>query len=141
MNELQTSHDNGYIAIAENLLMQTKLLTNDIASVKDIVTSQSEDIKELKNTSEITTNQKNIIKDKISYIVRRDLVNPNRSRRSIAYAKVYRDLRIYGLSSPYERTEKQHFKAVNEALDNYKLDMEYVNKREEEIKKENEEDQ
>lgn len=138
MNGLQQRNDNGYIEIAENLLMQTKLLTNDIANVKDIVTSQSEDINELKNTSEITTNQKNIIKDKVSYIVKRDLVNPNRSRRSIAYAKVYRDMRMYGLSSPYERTEKQHFKAVNEALDNYKLDMEYVKRREEEIKKENE---
>lgn len=138
MNELETRQNNGYIEIAENLLMQTKMLTNNIADVKDMVTRHSEDIKELKDTSEITTNQKNIIKDKVSNIVRRDLENPNRSRRSISYAKVYRDMRMYGLASPYERTEKQHFKSVNEALDNYKLDMDYVNKREEEIKKENE---
>ena len=138
MNELETRQSNGYIEIAENLLMQTKLLTRDIASVKDIVASQSEDIRELKETSEISTNQKNIIRDKVSHIVRRDLENPNRSRRSISYAKVYRDMRMYGLASPYERTEKQHFKSVNEALDNYKLDMDYVNKREKEIKKENE---
>lgn len=138
MNELETRQNTGYIEIAENLLMQTKLLTRDIASVKDIVASQSEDIRELKETSEISTNQKNIIKDKVSYIVRRDLVNPNRSRRSIAYAKVYRDMRMYGIASPYERTEKQYFKNIVEALDNYKLDMDYVNKREKEIKLENE---
>lgn len=139
MSELQQRNDNNYLEVARNLLRQTELLTNNIADVKDIVTSHSEDIKELKDTSEITTNQKNIIKDKVSNIVRRDLENPNRSRRSISYAKVYRDMRMYGLASPYERTEKQHFKSVNEALDNYKLDIDYVNKREEEIKKENEE--
>ncbi len=38
----------------------------------------------------------------------------------------------------YRIEREEHFKSVNEALDNYKLDMDYVNKREKEIKKENE---
>ena len=138
MNELETRQNTGYIEIAENLLMQTKLLTRDIASVKDIVASQSEDIRELKETSEISTNQKNIIRDKVSHIVYRDLEKQNRSRRNIAFAKVYRDMRMYGIATPYERTEKQYFKNIVEALDNYKLDVDYVNRREEELKKENE---
>lgn len=134
---LEVRHEDNYLAIAENLLKQMKSFANDIAEVKNTINTNIEEINELKNTTEISTNQKNIIKDKVSYIVNRDLVEPNRSRRSIAYSKVYRDMRRYGLASPYERTEKQHFKQVNEALNSYKLDMTYINKREEEIKKEN----
>lgn len=139
MTELQTRTDTGFLQVAENLINQMKGFASDMADIKNVITSNSEDINELKNTSEITTNQKNIIKDKVSYIVNRDLGDPNRSRRSISYSKIYRDMRMYGLASPYERTEKQHFNQINEALNAYKLDIDYVNKREEEIKKENEE--
>lgn len=138
MTELTTRSNDGYLQIAENLLNQMKGFATDIADVKDILISNSKDIEELKNTSEISTNQKNIIKDKVSYIVNRDLTRPNRSRRSIAYSKIYRDMRMYGLASPYERTEKQFFNNINEVLNSYRLDMEYIDEREAEIIKENE---
>lgn len=137
MTKLDKKTNAGYLEVAEQLLNQMKVFTEEVADVKDIIKRHDEQLEELAITAEITTTQKNIIKDKVSMVVKRDLTNPNRSRRQIAYSKVYRDLRMYGLASPYERTEKQHFKQINEALDYYRLDIEFINNREIEIEEEN----
>lgn len=133
MTELQTKTDTGFLQVAENLIKQMKGFAYDIADVKDEVNSHSKAIEELVNTSEITTNQRMIIQEKVKAIVNRDLTRPTNRRRSIAYPKVYNDMRVYGLAKPYSITEKRFFDNIVEALNCYQLDVSYVDDREEKL--------
>ena len=129
--DLEKRESDKYLDIAENLLYSLK----DITKRQD---KADERLNKLEQTSEINTTQRYIIKDLTKQIVNRDLIMKTRSHKQVAYSTVYRDMRMYGLASPLAFTQKKDYENIVEALHAYKLDVDRVNRRVEEIKKENE---
>lgn len=129
MLEVKKKDEGKYLEIAEALL-------NGLKEINDKQDVMEKRIDNLENIAEIDTTERYIIKDLVKRIVYKNLKNKSRSHLSVAYSKVYRDMRRYGLAQPLGFTQKKDYDRIVKALNSYVLDVDFVEERVKEILRE-----
>lgn len=118
----QMHTDDNLLSISDQMKIQSRQLgvvTHDVDLLKNNMNTVNEQIYQLQNNEEITTNQRknirNAVNERVKTLFPTDL---DKARyRATAYKRCYSDMqRSYGMATPYETTPKCMYQSVMDGI-------------------------